>query len=364
MEGRRPAPVEADGDRGVRVVEVEPREAGAHRGSDSVGVDIVDGEVELGRHHGDVADGHGLDGRDEDGAPAHLDGVLRRPHDRGADARRRSHEHSPKLHDTLPHRAGQKRAEVAVAVPVVTVDEFRDAAGEDDGTDRSLVRELRQPHQSLRLVGDTPAKHDLHEAVHHLTGDGLLLIVSERRAELDIHARLARVEAPRLFDADDAVFRVERKQARARVERGNFERLPTLADSDLAGAPANVDVHYDAVRLLRFGDRAGAVGGHRRLQTVARADGDELPGLLGEYLRDGAGVVPPDGHAGQDERAGVYLLAPEPGRAVLRVDERAECRRIYRCPVVDVGREEDVRFADDGAFDDDVTGVAAFQFQR
>ena len=219
--------------------------------SDRSGVDAVDGEVEIGRHHGDVADGHGLDGRDEDGAPAHLNGVLRRAHDRGADARRRGHQHRAKLPDTLPNRAGEQWAEVAVTVPVVAVHELGNAAGEDDGADRALVRESRQPHQSLRLIGDTPAEHDLHETVHHLPGDGLLLLVGERPADLHVHARFVRVEAPRLLDADDAVFRVEREEARARVERGDFECLAALADGDLAGAPADVDVHHDAARLLR-----------------------------------------------------------------------------------------------------------------
>ena len=134
-----------------------------------------------------------------------------------------------------------------------------------------------------------------------------------------------------------------REEPRSGVERRDFERLAALADGNLAGAAADVDVHHDAARLLRLGDRAGTVGGHRRLQAIARADGNELPSLVGEEFRDGAGVVPPYGDAGEDERAGVYLLPAESGGAVLRVDERAERRRVYRRAVVHVGRQEDVR---------------------
>ena len=84
--------------------------------------------------------------------------------------------------------------------------------------------------------------------------------------------------------------------------------------------------------FLRLCDRSGAVCGHRRLQAVARTDRNELPGLLRKEFRDGARVVSPDGNAGEDERAGVYLLAPEPGGTVLRVDKGSQGGGVYRRP--------------------------------
>src|SRR6266571_4236075 len=76
------------------------------------------------------------------------------------------------------------------------------------------------------------------------------------------------------LDANDASTFVEAHEARAHVERGEIDHLAAGAYGDLRGAAADVDVHHGRVVADRARNRAGAVGGERRLQIVAGAHRD------------------------------------------------------------------------------------------
>ena len=60
---------------------------------------------------------------------------------------------------------------------------------------------------------------------------------------------------------------------------------------------------------------------HRRFETIASAYRNEFSCFFSEQFGDGAGIAPADGHAGQDQRAGVDLVALDFGLFVLRVDK-------------------------------------------
>ena len=160
---------------------------------------------------------------------------------------------------------------------------------------------------------------------------------------------------------DGAVF-VEGEQARADVDGGNFLNLAVITDCKLAGAAADIDVQNDAAHFFRVRHRARAVSGHRCFQTVAGADRDEFAGFLSEQFGDRASVAPAHGDAGENQRAGVDFLAADLGVLVLLVDESFE-RFDVDSGIVDVGREQNLRFVQDFAFGDAITRTFEGQFQ-
>src|SRR5438094_9077257 len=83
--------------------------------------------------------------------------------------------------------------------------------------------------------------------------------------------------------------------------------------------------------------------GHDRLEVIAGADRHEAAGLSSEQLGDGPGVVSEQRNRGQDQGAGVDLLALEASRAVLRLDECPKRFAVKRVPVKASCRET-VRF--------------------
>ncbi len=145
------------------------------------------------------------------------------------------------------------------------------------------------------------------------------------------------------FDAHDGTVFVEGEQAGADVDGRYFLDFTVVADGELAGAAADVDVQNYATHFRRVGYRARTMGSHGRFKAVAGADRDELTGFLGEQLADGAGVAPTHGNAGEDQCAGVDLFAANFRDLILVVDELAQCFDIDS-RVIDVGRQEDLRF--------------------
>ncbi len=85
------------------------------------------------------------------------------------------------------------------------------------------------------------------------------------------------------------------------------------------------------------------MGRHRRFESIAGADRDEFTGFLGEQFANGARVAPAHGDAGEDQCAGVDLFAANFRDLILVVDELAQGFDIDS-RVIDVGREEDLRF--------------------
>ena len=142
--------------------------------------------------------------------------------------------------------------------------------------------------------------------------------------------------------------------------RRDRDHLALGADRDLGGAAADVDVHHRRVVADRARHRARAVGRHHGLQAVAGADRDELAGLPGKQLADGARIAPAHRDAGEDQRAGVDLVGIDLGVLVLLGDEGAERVGVDRL-LGRIGREQDVGLIEGLALGDDVAAVEPLQ---
>ena len=98
---------------------------------------------------------------------------------------------------------------------------------------------------------------------------------------------------------------------------------------------------------------------HRRLQTIARRNGDELPGLQRKQLADRPGVLAADGHAGENQRASIDFVRSQLRPGILLGDKHAKGRGIdaVRIPI---GGQKYIGFKYNVALGDDVTAIALF----
>ena len=226
--------------------------------------------------------------------------------------------------------------------------------------DRPFVAERIGAQQALALGLRRAAAHRLEQPVGHQSGDGAALIEREHAAHLQIDAELLAVTPPGFFHAGNLSVRLKTDQPRADIDRGEIDHLAFGADRDLRGAAADVDVHHHAAVADRARRRARAVSRHHGFQAVAGADGDELAGLLGEQIADGAGVLPLHRDAGEDQRAGVDLVGIDLGVGIFLLDEGAE--RVGVDGVLGgVGRQQDVGGVERLALGDDIAAVEPLQ---
>ncbi len=102
------------------------------------------------------------------------------------------------------------------------------------------------------------------------------------------------------------------------------------------------------------------MGGHHRLQAIAGRNRDHLAGLACEQFADFAGVAPPHGDAGEDQRASVDLVGIDVGGLILVLDEGAEHLGVDLL-LGGIGREQDIGLVEGLAGGDDVATVEPFQ---
>ena len=135
------------------------------------------------------------------------------------------------------------------------------------------------------------AAHRLEQLVGHQSGQRAALVERQHAADLQIDAELRAVAPAGVFDARDLAVRLKTDEPRADIDRGNVDHLAVGADRDLGGAAADIDVHHHAFVADRARRRARAIGRHHGFEAVAGADRDQLAGLLGEQVADGARVA-------------------------------------------------------------------------
>src|SRR5215471_10272764 len=86
----------------------------------------------------------------------------------------------------------------------------------------------------------------------------------------------------------------------------------------------------------RVRHRTRAMSSHRRFETIAGADGDELSSFLSKQFANSAGVAPPNRDAGKNQRSGIDFFAANLRFLVLLVNEGFESFNVDS-RIVDVG---------------------------
>ena len=334
----------------------------AHRLGDRFGVEPLGVQGQRRRDHWQVAQRQRVVWLHEDGSAADLDGVLRGADDGGADALvRRFEANAPGLHP-LQHGARQLRAEVAVVPRFAVVDVFGYAAGEAQRVGLALMGHRRQSQQRRGGGAELGRAHGVEQVLGHALDQPGDAGGVGQRADAQIQPHLTGEPGGSGLDALHPALRVKSEDARADVDGGEFDDRAGLADRDLGGAPANVDIHHPR----RVADRARCGARAKRselgLERVAGADSDETPGLRGKQVADGARVAAPYRHAGQDQRAAVDLLGPHLGQRVLALDEGLQRRRVDAF-VGGVGREQHLGLVHHHALGDDIAVVQPLKQQ-
>ncbi len=160
-----------------------------------------------------------------------------------------------------------------------------------------------------------------------------------------------RVQAEILFEGD---------QPPADRHRGGAEYLAVAEQREFRGAAADVDTEHGIFLAPGQGHRAGTVGGHHRFHIMAGAGADELAALGGEQVGDFTRIAPLQRFAGQDHRAAVDVLAPQPGLGIGLIEKTLQ--RVGVDGVVGpVRREKDRRAPEDLAPDNDEAAGERFR---
>src|SRR5262249_61633101 len=100
-----------------------------------------------------------------------------------------------------------------------------------------------------------------------------------------------------LFNPHNGSVLIKSQQARTDVDGRHFLNFTVVAESQLAGAAADIDIQYDPTGFGGMSRRAGTVCRHRSFEAVTGAHRDKFSGLLGKQFRDRARIAPPDGYA-------------------------------------------------------------------
>ncbi len=205
-----------------------------------------------------------------------------------------------------------------------------------------------EPRQLARLAQiDEP-----HDHAGHARGDALAVLRRQRLARHerdtersgDLHrGRLNSREAGRIILHD---------QPAADRDGTGGKDAAVLDQGEFGRAAADIHVEQRGVMAARERDGAGAVRGHLAFHVVAGRGADELAGLLGEEIGDGARVVALERLAGEDDGAAVDRLGLDPGIGVAAADEARELVDIDGV-VGAIGREQDRGLPEDFSADHD-----------
>ena len=127
-----------------------------------------------------------------------------------------------------------------------------------------------------------------------------------------------------MIDPRPGALGIGRDQPAADRKGAEADDHAAVDQRQLGGAAADVDVQQAGVARLRQRHRAGTVGGEPAFELVAGGGANELAGLLGEQLVDGAGIAALDRLAGEDDGAGIDLILRQSGVAIAAADEGTE----------------------------------------
>ena len=161
----------------------------------------------------------------------------------------------------------------------MAVDIFSDAARTQHGIDAAEIRDRIGQPQGIG-IGRPRAVQHRREIVRHDGRDAMALGGRDGFAQAPVQSRMARVQNGGLVEARDAVLPIDHKLAAADGERSYGGDASVVADRQLGGAAADVDVQNARLLLARDAHRARAVGGEHRLHVVACGGADEFAALL------------------------------------------------------------------------------------
>src|SRR5262249_29163102 len=100
-----------------------------------------------------------------------------------------------------------------------------------------------------------------------------------------------------LFNPDDDSVLIKSQQTRADVGGRHLLNFTVIAESQLAGAAADIDIQDDPAGFGGMSGRAGTMCRHRGFEAVTGAYRDELSRLLRKQFRDRARIASPDCYA-------------------------------------------------------------------
>ena len=156
----------------------------------------------------------------------------------------------------------------------------------------------------------------------------------------------------RLVDAAPRAVRVGGDKPAADGEGREPQNRAAVDQGELGRAAADVGVEEASIARFRQRHSARAVRGEPAFELVAGGGADEFPGIGGEQLVDGAGVLALDRLAGEDHRAGIDFALRKARVGITAGDEVAEFGRVDGAVGQERG-EQDRRAPDDFAADDD-----------
>src|SRR5229473_2585690 len=197
--------------------------------------------------------------------------------------------------------------------------------------------DLRPPELARLAQVDPP-----HDQARHARGEALAVVRGERLAERKLGAERMGDRFRRRLDARQSTGFVFDDQAAADGDRAGREDAAVLDQGELGGAAADVDIEQRGIAAARQRDGARAVRRHLAFHVVAGGGADELAGLLGEQIGDGARIAALERLPGQDDGAAIDRLALDAGVGVAAADEPRELVDVDRI-VAPVGREQDRR---------------------
>src|SRR5262249_52748641 len=100
-----------------------------------------------------------------------------------------------------------------------------------------------------------------------------------------------------LFNPHNGSLLIKSQQTRANVDGRHFLNFTVIAESQLAGAAADIDIQYDPTGFGGMSGRAGTMCRHRGFEAVTGAHRDKFSRLLGKQFGDCARITSPDGHS-------------------------------------------------------------------
>ena len=177
------------------------------------------------------------------------------------------------------------------------------------------------------------AAHGLEQPVDHALDHALEDACRHRQSPIASEHADLRGEAPAGFlDARNAAVARRTTMMRAPTSMAVMSTTAPPSQTAIFEVPPPISTFMTRAALAnRARRRARAEGGERGFERVAGADRDELAGLGGEQIADGARVAPAHRDAGQDQRAGVDRVADRRPASSYCASMKTPQRRRRRC---------------------------------